>query len=257
MLSVLVVLLLKINSSNYKRLKHESSILRVTYDSLDLTDPIPNLTKRWSGYCYYLDYKDSLTLTLDAEVYKNPIIYCPRNDSTVKFEPTTGEVLYTPIFQLSPVFPFQTMYVSTKSFSTKSPSTKARVDAIDSEDFTGTLYADLMILPVDGASLSGGPYIDDDDDDHSIHYENGILVTYSINDKSYFSLKYDVSTSYATPQRQISKRYSIKFPSQGPFAMSMGSGLSTGAIIGIVVAVVVVVGVVGFCVYRFVLRKKV
>ena len=52
--------------------------------------------------CYYLDYESSedVTLTLDGNSYDNPVMYCPYKNSTAKFEPSSVEIYYSPVFPL-------------------------------------------------------------------------------------------------------------------------------------------------------------
>lgn len=68
------------------------------------------------------------------------------------------------------------------------------------------------------------------------------------------TIKVEPSSNY-TIKRNISKRYSISIPKQGPFVFAE-SGLSAGAIAGIVISVVVVMSITGFCVFYFWKKKK-
>lgn len=249
----------RLNASNVKRGVSDFS-LTTTFTKLDLSTGIPIEDSLYVAAglvaCYWLDYDASITLTMNGTEYKNPLFYCPKNTSDIKFEPEDAEIYYAAMFDLSSLSVYteyiESMYISTKASSFKTPQ---------NEVVNGALYYDLILVPIPSYTValeySSGDfqYLYSEDGGYAITMgssKNSATVTFGVKTSSDYTIK-----------NEISGRYKIDLPADGPYAYvgvsasSSGSGSSsTGVIVGVVIAVVVVVGIVGFCVYWFIIRKK-
>lgn len=246
-LPLMIALFHEINGSNYKRRVSEPYVNR--FYKLNMTTGLPEYCFHGSCiyYCYYLDFKSSVTLTMDGKTYKDPIFYCPYDASDIKFEPEDAEIYYTQTFDLSIDNGFESItsiYVATQNTTFVSPNEKILTEL-------GYLYMDLVLAPIPGLTYTSSnvecePMEKQDSCTH--------LVCMSFA-KNYGKVTVGgSSSSNYTINRTISKRYSISFPSQGPYAFSGSdstSGITTGAIAGIVIAALVVVCAAVFGIYYF------
>lgn len=97
--------------------------------------------------CYYLDYEGDVVLTIDGGEYENPIIYCPLRNSTAKFEPTSTDIYYTPLFKLSEeLYAFENIYVYPQGFSQTFPKEATNAFTNGSTGSFGD-YSSLIIFP--------------------------------------------------------------------------------------------------------------
>lgn len=97
--------------------------------------------------CYYLDYEGDVVLTIDGGEYENPIIYCPLRNSTAKFEPTSTDIYYTPLFKLSEeLYAFKNIYIHPQGFSETFPKEATNTFTNGSTGSFGD-YSSLIIFP--------------------------------------------------------------------------------------------------------------
>lgn len=244
MFSLVIAFFHKINNSRRKRSESDDSATN-EFRKLNLTTGVPefNYVTDLSMSCFYLDYESSVTLSMNGKKYKNPILYCPGNTTDIKFEPENSSVYYTEIFELPSFIGYdklKSIYIATKDGSLKVPKNKLFLGA---EVFK--FYADVVLTPIPNLSYTcAGSSCGR----HVLFGSYLIAANYEKN-SDIITIKVETSNNY-TIKRNISKRYSISIPEQGPFVFAEG-GLPAGAIAGIVVSVVVVVSITGVCIFYF------
>ena len=152
MFLLMITLFQEFNKTNLKSRRHKhdwEEEYYVEFRLLNTTNNIPieasssNLSKI---QCFYLDYSRSIIMKMDDTSYKDPLIYCPKNDSVVSFDPSSTEIYYTLFKTLSDsstneyhninsnhkasvymdflsctLMDLGTLYISSKSFSIKTP----------------------------------------------------------------------------------------------------------------------------------------
>lgn len=205
-----------------------------------------------SNPCFYLDYKSKVALITGGTKYINPILYCPDGSTEAEFDPSDAEIYYTEtigIEYLNNSIGVDSIYIVTKGSSIKIP----RNEAIDPDTGALQYYFDFVIAPVPSFTYTCSSLYCNEINNYSIR------VTSYIKNSDVMTIK--VENSDYKIKRKTSKRYSISVPDEGPFVLtesaSLSDGLSAGAVVGIVLAVLVAAGVIGFCVYYFVLQDMI
>ena len=108
--------------------------------------------------CYYLDYESSedVTLTLDGVSHVNPIMYCPYENSTAKFEPSSVEIYYSPVFKLCDVLASvqNIRFISIDHYGTYPAEEDTTVSLNGRRVSSLQEYTSLLILPQAQAKLT-------------------------------------------------------------------------------------------------------
>ena len=108
--------------------------------------------------CYYLDYESSedVTLTLDGVSHVNPIMYCPYENSTAKFEPSSVEIYYSPVFKLCDVLASvqNIRFISIDHYGTYPAEEDTTVSLNGRRVSSLQEYTSLLILPQPQATLT-------------------------------------------------------------------------------------------------------
>lgn len=108
--------------------------------------------------CYYLDYVSSedVTLTLDGVSHVNPIMYCPYENSTAKFEPSSVEIYYSPVFKLCDVLASvqNIRFISIDHYGTYPAEEDTTVSLNGRRVSSLQEYTSLLILPQAQAKLT-------------------------------------------------------------------------------------------------------